>query len=68
MCVAKQVPKNEATPFADVSVLAAGDFYQLKPVPGKALFDKNSVKELSDLAPTLWDSFQLDELQKSMRQ
>ena len=67
LCKAKHLP-FDAPAFANTSILAVGDFYQLKPVGGTALFANRKPTDVSDLAPKVWDSFQLVELTKSMRQ
>lgn len=68
LCLAKKVLPSEANPFAGVSILAVGDFYQLRPVQGKALYMSSTVHHVSDLAPTLWSEFACVELTQIMRQ
>ncbi|XP_069102242.1 uncharacterized protein [Argopecten irradians] len=53
---------GDHSPFGNVSVLAVGDFYQLPPVKGKALYTR-------DIFYDLWnDNFSIVELEEIMRQ
>ncbi|XP_069122503.1 uncharacterized protein [Argopecten irradians] len=53
---------GDHSPFGKVSVLAVGDFYQLPPVKGKALYTR-------DIYYDLWnDNFSIVELEEVMRQ
>ncbi len=67
LCTAKQKEEDDEDAFGNVSVLAVGDFNQLKPVGGSALFSAKKVKAPSDLAPRLFDSFKVHELHQNMR-
>uniref|UniRef100_A0A8P4K4J2 ATP-dependent DNA helicase n=1 Tax=Dicentrarchus labrax TaxID=13489 RepID=A0A8P4K4J2_DICLA len=49
------------SPFGNVSIIAVGDFYQLPPVKGKALY-------LDDISVGLWTEFQVAELKTVVRQ
>ncbi|XP_069109228.1 ATP-dependent DNA helicase PIF1-like [Argopecten irradians] len=53
---------GDHSPFGNVSILAVGDFYQLPPVKGKALFTK-------EICYDLWnDNFSIVQLDEIMRQ
>ncbi|XP_050409728.1 uncharacterized protein LOC126824539 [Patella vulgata] len=56
----KQTPDH--VPFGNVSIIAVGDFYQLPPVKGRALYNDNEMVNL-------WqDNFKLVQLTEIMRQ
>ena len=59
--------KCSKQPFGGVSVLAFGDMYQLKPVKQKFIFENVSNK-IARLHGSLWEHFQISELNKIMRQ
>ena len=55
-------------PFGGLSVIAVGDFYQLKPVGDRLVF-RNLVDDAKSLAPNSWkDHFKIYELVDIMRQ
>ncbi len=68
LCTAKQKDEDEEDTFGNVSVLAVGDFNQLKPVGGSALFSTKKVKTPSDLGSQLFDAFKVHKLHQNMRQ
>lgn len=57
-------------PFGNVSVLAVGDLFQLKPVMDAWIFSENyATPQMSSLAPNLWtEYFEFYELKTVMRQ
>ena len=55
--------------FGNISVLAVGDLYQLPPVMAPPIFEHSKhIQSLTDLAPLVWDKFQLHEITQIMRQ
>lgn len=63
-----QIIKGNHQAFGGVSVIAMGDFYQLRPVFDGWIFDDLN-KGITALAPNLWkESFQMHELKDIMRQ
>ena len=60
--------KQSNTDWADVSILAVGDFYQLPPVCQCPVYArKRTIRKPGDMAPSLWDDFMLHELTEVMR-
>ena len=54
-------------PFGGVSVIAVGDFYQLKPVNDRLVF-LDLKEDAKALAPNSWNHFKIYELVDIMRQ
>ena len=64
-----QLIKQTDKPFGNVTVIAVGDLFQLKPVEGKFIFQHSSHKMNHIVCPdTLFSTFDLLELEKVMRQ
>jgi hypothetical protein len=68
LCLAKKIPLADNIYFGNTSILAVGDFYQLRPVGGSAIFQNAQAYHLDDLSPSLWDEFQVVEFTEIMRQ
>jgi hypothetical protein len=68
LCVAKKMSLTDNMPFGNTCMLTVGDFYQLKPVGGSAIFQHAQAYHLDDLSPSLWDEFQFIEFTEIMRQ
>ena len=68
LCSAKKMLLTVAPPFANTCILAVGDFYQLRPVCATSIFVNAEPHSVSQLAPSIWDTFTCIELTKIMRQ
>ena len=68
LCSCKQLNLTTSGFFAGTSVLAVGDFYQLRPVGGTPLCVTRTPRTVDEMAPTPWSCFKFHELKQVMRQ
>ena len=68
LCSCKQVNLTTSGFFAGTSVLAVGDFYQLRPVGGTPLCVARTPRTVDEMSPTPWSCFKFHELTQIMRQ
>ena len=59
---------QKSSAFAGVSMLVVGDFFELPPGNQKSLFTKPSKGSFRSFNGPLWETFQLPELVKIVRQ
>ena len=59
---------QKSSAFAGVSMLVVGDFFELPPGNQKSLFTKRSKGSFRSFNGSLWETFQLPELVKIVRQ